>query len=113
MTEARVWVYTDEAFLVTARLDDFRGGLQVWKEALYEMFRWNMTYNFAHRIDVREDRETGVYVSLLIRPAYKRNVVETMESLGFNPVVASETIGTIECTELPEDMLVDYIRVDY
>jgi len=72
-----------------------------------------MTWSYSHRIDVRESRNSGVYVSLLIWPAFEDQVVDTMKDLGFKPVVEHETIGTIDSADLPEDMLLDYVTVEY
>ena len=111
--KAMVNVITEDAVNITATLESFIGTTAEWKVAVYELFRYQMTWSFAHRIDVRENRH-GVFVNLLVKPDYEKNVLATMESLGFRNVAAShEDIGWIECTDLPEDMLLDYVYIDY
>ena len=112
--KAKVNVYTEDAVHIWAYLNDFDGDVQKWKNAVYDLFRWNMTYSFAHKIDVIESRSSGVFVSIIAKPAYENNILAVMEDDGFRNVVAKhEDIGTIECTDLPEDMLIDFAIVDY
>ena len=55
-----------------------------------------------------------MFVSMSIKPSFERSVIETMEDLGFREIKAThEDIGAIECTDLPEDMLIDFAIVDY
>ena len=112
--KARVNLYTEDAVLITSHWRDFKGELQDWRNAIYDLFRWDMTYSYAHKIDVIESRKNGVFVSLRIKPEFEESVVETMKDLGFCKIKAThEEIGTIECTELPDDMLIDFAIVDY
>lgn len=109
-----VYVYPEEALCITATLKDFNGTVTEWKTAFYELWRYQMTWHFAHKISVHDSRNSGVYVLLICKPAYKKNILETMESLGFKNIKCEEEeIGTIECTEFPEDMLLDTVIVDY
>ena len=111
--KARVNVFAEDAIFVYATLSDFDGDVQKWKIAFYELWRYQMTWHFAHRIYV-EDTRNGVYDGLLCNPNYEKNIVETMESLGFRKIkVKHEDIGVIECTDLPDDMLFDFVSVDY
>lgn len=112
--KARVYVYAEDAISVTATLNDFNGTVQEWKIAFYELWRYQMTWHFAHKISVHDSRGSGVYVCVLCKPAYEKNIVDTMESIGFRNVkVQHEDIGTIECTDFPDDMLIDFVAVDY
>lgn len=112
--KARVNVWMEDALNVSATLNDFDGDVQKWKLTFYELWRYQMTWHFAYRISVHDRRNGGVYVCILCKPAYEKNIVETMESLGYrNIIVEHENIGTIECTDLPEDMLIDFVDVDY
>lgn len=111
---ARVNVYKQDAVRITTHLDDFAGTTDGWKNAVYEMFRWNMTWSFAHWIEVLESRIGGVYLTMMIKPSYEKVLVETMEGLGFRIfTIGHEDIGVIECTDLPDDMLVDFVLVNY
>lgn len=111
---ARVNLYTEDAVLITSHWKDFKGELQDWRNAIYDLFRWDMTYSYAHKIDVIESRKNGVFVSLRIKPKFEGSIIGTMEDLGFGGIESThEDIGTIECTELPEDMLLDFAIVEY
>ncbi len=112
--KARVDVYMKDAVYIASYLNDFDGSVQDWKNAVYEIFRWDMTYGFAHQIDVKESCSSGVFVYIIAKPSYEKNILETMEDLGFrNTISRHEDIGTIECTEFPEDMLIDFAIVEY
>lgn len=114
MKKATVNVYAEDVVCIYANLDNFEGGLAEWKDSIYQLFRYNMTFDFAHRIDVREGRKNGVYVYLVIRPAFQESLMNTMDELGFkNPIVTHEEIGAIECTDLPENMMFDFVEVQY
>lgn len=111
--KAMATVYTEDAVRITAHLNDFVGTTNEWKIAVYEMFRWDMTWSFAHKIDVIESRGSGVFLSMIIKPPFEKSVKETMEDLGFRNIVSyHENIGSIECTDLPEDMLIDFAIVE-
>ena len=110
----KVNVHSEDAVLITADLTHFNGDVQSWKSAVYELFRCNMTWSFAHEIDVRESNKDGVFVSLIIKPEFEKNALAAMEDLGFKDAVAHhEDIGWIECTDMPNDMLLDYVYIDY
>ena len=112
--QARVTVYREDAVRITAHFKDFAGTVSEWKDAIYELFRWDMTWSFAHKIDVIESRSNGVFVSLSIKPKFEKPLLETMEDLGFrNIICVHEDIGAIECTDLPDDMLIGFAVVDY
>lgn len=109
--KVRVDVYTEDAVFITADLENFDGDVQKWRAAFYDLWRYQMTWHFAHRIYV-EDTRDGVYVGILCKPAYERNVVEAMEGLGYRKVQTQhDDIGAIECTEFPDDMPIDYVYV--
>lgn len=111
---AKVNVYAKEAVFVTAHLNDFDGDVQKWKNAVYELFRYDMTYGFAYKIDVIESRSNGVFVSITAKPTFESPLLETMNTLGFCNVRAQhESIGSIECTDLPDNMLFDFAVVEY
>ena len=110
----RANVYLEEAVRVYSHLNDFPGTDSEWKDAVYQLFRYNMTWDFAYRIDVFEGRSRGVFVVLLIKPAYEERLKATMDDLGFKNVVsAHEEIGVLECTDLPDNHLIEYVEVDY
>ena len=111
--KARVTVYEHDAVRISAYLKDFAGITSEWKIAVYEMFRWQMTWGFAYKIDVIESNDSGVFLTMLIKPAFEKSVLETMENYGFTNIISlPDSIGTIECTDLPNDMLIDFAVVD-
>lgn len=111
---ARVDCYMEDALYITSNLNDFDGDVQKWKNAVYEMFRWDMGYSFAHKIDLIDSRSSGVFILLICRPKFEQSIVDTMEDNGFRNIkVRHENIGAIECTEFPEDMLIDFAEVVY
>lgn len=110
---ADVSVYFEDALYITADLEDFDGDVQKWKTAFYELWRYQMTWHFAHRIYV-EDTSDGVYVGIYCKPAYRGSLLDTMETLGYRNIqVIDYEIGTIECTELPDEKFIDYAIVTY
>lgn len=107
----RVTVHEQEAVNLIAWLEDFEEQSYKWKDAVYELFRYNMTFSFAHDIEVFESNKKGVYVSLLVKPVYERQAMDVMDMLGFKKVqVTRENIGVISGMELPDDMF--YVEVD-
>lgn len=112
--KARVNVYAKDALYIIAHFGDFDGDVEAWKNAVYQVFRCNMTWSFAHMIDVREGRNLGVYICIIANPVYEENIVSFMEDNGFRNIKTHhEDIGAIECTDLPGDMLIDFAIVDY
>lgn len=110
----RVTVRTEDAVYVTADLSDFDGDVPKWKNAVYELFRYDMTWSFAHKIEVTENRSTGVFVRVVLKPAYEEPLIRTMENLGFrNLNVYHEDVGVIDGLDLPDDLLLDYVYFDY
>ena len=111
--KAKVNVYAKEAVTIYAYWKDFDGDIKRWKNSIYDMFRWDMTYGYAHDILVYESNANGAYIRLIIKPAFKESVLDTMQELGFrNMSVTHDEIGTIDSTELPEDMLYDIVVID-
>lgn len=109
--EVKVTVYEKDAIQVFANFSKFNGTVQEWKNAIYELFRCNMAFDFAYYIDIRKNYKKDAYVVVLLRPTYKDVLIETMKDLGFNPVITEEKIGAIECTEFPDDMLLAHLEI--
>lgn len=97
-----LWI-EDGAKRVRAFDSDFEGSN--WKLAFYEVWRYQMGWRFAYEITVHEVHGGEVCVSMLIKPAYEKNVLDMMESLGYRNVqVSTEHVGVIEgyAIEAPE-----------
>ena len=109
----QVSVYPKEARHVVAHLKDFEGDSQDWRNAFYELWRYQMTWSFAHKIIVSESRKNGVFVSLTIR-GYEDVLLSTMEGLGYRNVkVTDETIGVADDAVEFDGDYVDIIEFDF
>lgn len=95
--EKKATVYKEKATKIRLDYNDFDGTLEEWKKALYEVWRWQMTWDFAYTIKVREYRIGGVALILLIHPSFKKNVVEMLEDYGYrNPRIEDVDIGVVD-----------------
>lgn len=111
MREFKTTVWPEAAIRLQASFEDFKGTLLEWKEAWYFLWRLEMTFGFAHELKLREGRERGVYVDMLIKPAYKDNVQAHMKDLGYENIQSrNERVGKVDMCEVPLDM--DVIEVD-
>lgn len=100
--KADIWEET--SVLMVAHLEDFDGNLQKWKDSFYEIWRYQMTWSFAYRIEALESRSRGVFISLRVRPAFRDSVEGMLEMLGYRNVsVNEEKVGIVESYTLPED----------
>jgi len=104
----------EPAVEVSAWYEDFDGNVQKWRDSFYTLWRYQLTWDFAYRIDVRETRSKGTYVSLLIRKAYKEQVLETMDDLGYKNILTSDTkVGIVYGFETPEVEDIEDLVIDY
>ena len=81
----------DKAIIVEATYADFDGGLDEWRQSFYNIWRYQMTWDYAYRIVVAERRSSGVYVRLLIKPVFKSDVLDMMDDLGYRNVTTEDT----------------------
>jgi len=111
--EVKKSVWIEDALYVKAYLNDFSGNVHDWKNAVYELFRYNMTWGFAYQIDVLESRGDGVFVQMHCSPSYEKSISEMMDDLGFKNVnVERESIGVVETYDFPDDLSVWFVRAD-
>ena len=97
---ARIYDEKKQAIRVIAHLKDFNGDNDKWKWSFYQIWRYQMTWDFAYSIEVRESRANGVYVDLLIKPSYREALMDTMESLGYKDVKTyNEWVGIVWACE--------------
>lgn len=85
MNEAKVFMSLERATLVEAWLGDFDGDIAKWKDSFYQLWRYQMTWSFAYQIGLIE-RRNGVYVRMIVRPAYRKSLEETMPDLGYGNI---------------------------
>lgn len=106
-----LWI-EDGATRIETDFADFGGTVNEWKSAFYEVWRYQMTWGFAYSINVRERRNTGVYMSLLIKSGYKKLVLELLDDLGFGNVVTSdENIGVVQLYDIDDKAAEDVFEV--
>ena len=103
-----------DAVRIEASYADFNGDLNKWEDSFYQLWRLQLTWRFAYRITLEETRQ-GVYVCLLVKPSYRDNAVETMDSFGYKNILTfHENIGVIEYpSDELLDMEIEQIEVDY
>ena len=113
MKKAKTTIYAQDALYVTAYLEDFDGDIAKWKVSFYELWRYQMTWYFAHTIELFDSEQHGVFVNIVCKPAFKDSLLNTMESLGYRNVkVQNDEVGFIHITDLPDDMLFDFAVID-
>lgn len=96
-----------KAIRMVAYMNDYQGGdLNKWRNSFYEIWRHQMTWNFAYRIELQESRKNGVYVCLDVRLGYKQSALEMLEDLGYRKVnVFEETAGVFDDLDLDVDLV--------
>ena len=99
----------EKAIAIEATYEDFDGEINRWRESFYTIWRWQLTWSFAYRIEIRE-RRTGVYLWMLIKPAYKANILDTMDDLGYREIKTEDvTVGLVSSYDFEglEDLIFD------
>ncbi len=97
-----LWI-EDGAIRINSDLSDFDGNVEQWKKAFYEVWRYQMSWDFAYSIKVGERRKTGVYINLLIKKAYLKPVKEMLKDLGYRNVTESaEHIGIVQTYDISD-----------
>ena len=102
----RIFDETEKAIRVTASYEKFDGDLAKWKESFYTIWRYQLTWSFAYEVNLNESRR-GVFVDLLIKPAYRKNVEDMMDDLGYKEVqYDDERVGVIYRydNDIPDDI---------
>lgn len=97
---------------VQARYKDFDGDLEKWKNSFYEIWRYQLTWNFAWKIELFE-RVDGVLVNMYVKPAFKDNIITTMNALGYQDIsVENVRIGIVYEYDHDELDDIDYLTMD-
>lgn len=95
--EKKICFETEKATQIIAYLEDFDGDVAAWKNAFYELWRWQMCWNYAYTIEVMESRKSGVFVCLVVRNGYLNDVLSAMEELGYRNVMTfDEQIALVD-----------------
>ena len=102
-----------KAVRVTASLESFDGDVYKWKDSFYQIWRYQLTYRFAYKIDLAESSKSGVYLTMVIKPAYKSNLLDIMDDLGYCKVkTEEENIGVIDASDAFLDQFIDVVIVE-
>ena len=97
---------------ITASINNFDGNVEKWKLAFYEIWRYQMTWGFAYEIAVREGHK-GVFVDLLVKPAYAKSAQDMMYDLGYNGLtVYNEDVGLVSAWEHSELNGIELLVID-
>lgn len=80
-----LWV-EDGVTRVMAFFSNFDGDVAKWRDSFYEIWRYQMTYSFAYELTVHETSDKDICVDMLIKDAYKDNVKDMMEDLGYKNI---------------------------
>lgn len=78
-----------KAIEIKAAYEDFDGGDEkdrAWQYAFYQMWRYQLTYDFAYEIKVNEYSDNTLDMIMIIRPSYKDAAVKTMRRYGYRNI---------------------------
>lgn len=85
---------------------DFTGSTEEWKRSFYEIWRYQMTWDFAYEIRVHEVSDGDICVDLLVKDAYLNHAKDMMKYLGYGNVrCSSEHIGVVELYDINDEDL--------
>lgn len=102
------------ALRINAWYEDFEGNLEKWKDSFYTIWRYQLTWEFAYSIVLRETRKKGVYVSMLINTTYKDNVLDMMYDLGYRELMTEqEPVGFVSGYDHEELHDMEQLIIDY
>lgn len=93
-------IFKEKAYRFTASFKEFDGDVAKWRDAFYEVWRHQLTYNFAYEIELRENR-SGVFLSMLVRESFKE-CAEGFDEYGYKFSIDEETAGVINDYDLPD-----------
>lgn len=106
-----LWIQ-DDAVRIETDLNDFAGNVEEWKKAFYEVWRYQMTYDFAYNIRVSERRESGVYMSMLVKKAYAEQTKELLKHLGCQKITEwGEHVGIVQLYDIDTPEAKDMFEV--
>jgi len=92
-----------DAVEIKAWYKDFGGTLDEWKDAFYQVWRYQLTYEFAHEIKVLETRSSGVYFNIICKPCFKDDCLELLKSLKCNNIIVDPCLcGSVSAYDFPE-----------
>lgn len=99
-----VSVFREQAVGLATSAKDFKG--KDWRNAFYEVWRWNMTWNFAYSIKLIESRSDGVVLILTIKRAFFDQVFSMLEDLDYSNIHYDFIdVGFVDCCETEAEEL--------
>ena len=95
-------------YVVESHYSDFKeeqDKLAEWKNAWYELWRYQMGYQFAYNMELIDNRKSGVFVRILCKEAFADVLIRTMTAIGYRGIESSvDTIGVIPLLDVPENV---------
>lgn len=93
------------------KLEDFDGTVEQWKERFYDLWRWQMSYNFAYKINLIDHLQYGgVELQIWCKKQYSKSVREIMEDYGYKIYQTAKNIGVLYYDDDLED--IDLVYMD-
>ena len=107
-------IEVEEAVRITSPFESFDGDLEKWKDAFYQVWRFQLTWSFAYEIALKETRSAGVYLSMLVKPKYKSGILEVLDDLGYRDIhTYAENVGVLAyVSDKFLDRYIDVVVVD-
>lgn len=102
--EIRTSLWVENGIRLRTYISDFdKTGGNDWKRSFYELWRYQMTWDFAYEIKVHEVHDGDVCVSILARNAFEKQLLDTMEYLGYRNIKTSkENVGIVQLYDIDD-----------
>jgi len=101
------------ALWIRAYYEHFDGDLHRWMDSFYQLWRYQLTFDFAYKLELQETRTAGIYVSMLVKPEYEKQLLTTMVNLGYRNIRNNEdTVTVVHSYDLEELEMVSTIDLD-
>lgn len=101
----KVPMYVENAVRITTDIEDFNGDVMGWKLSFYDIWRFQMTWDFAYEIKVHETRK-GVRISILCKPDFKGDAVNMLEGFGCKNIkTEAEDVGIVDLLDVDNLMV--------
>ena len=65
---------------------DFDGDITEWQAAFYKVWRLQLTYDFAYKIELLETRSSGVYVCIYAKNYEDIDIPALLENIGYTNI---------------------------
>ena len=93
----RIEMERDDVTMIRAKLSDFGGSVEKWKDAFYEICRYQMTWDFAYDIKLWSTRSGDVVLVMYVKHAYLDHVTELMQDLGYGVLEKTDAkVGLVD-----------------